>query len=349
MSKVKAFFSTLIIIFLGTNLSLSISVYGQSATQLEKPAGNEQGAWYADSRGIMGTNIHTEIWAASPELGHAAVDAVMQEMQRINQLMSPYIDSSELSKVNRLAANTPVAVSKEMFELLQLSYGLSEETDGAFDITFASVGYLYNYRQKQRPDAQTIKTLLDAINFRHLQLDPHKQTVKFAHPKVKIDLGGIAKGHAVDNALSILKNMGIEHALVTAGGDTGLLGDRNGRPWKVGIRDPRNRQKQAVVLPLENIAMSTSGDYERYFEEDGKRYHHILSPQSGESIYEVQSVTIIGPRSTLNDGLSTAVFVLGVKKGIDLINHTRGYEAIILDNQRRLHYSQSFEAVNVAN
>ncbi|MEP4888542.1 MAG: FAD:protein FMN transferase [Aliiglaciecola sp.] len=297
----------------------------------------------------MGTNIHTEIWATSPQLGHAAVEAVMQEMQRINQLMSPYIDSSELSKVNRLAPHSEVPVSSELFELLQLSVGLSEETQGAFDITFASVGYLYDYRQKQRPDSQTIKSLLDAINYRHLQLNPDTQSVAFTHPKVKIDLGGIAKGHAVDNALSILKNMGIEHALVTAGGDTGLLGDRNGRPWTVGIRDPRNHQKQAVVLPLENTAMSTSGDYERYFEEDGKRYHHILSPKSGESSYEVQSVTIIGPRSTLNDGLSTAVFVLGVKKGINLINRTRGYEAIILDNQRRLHYSRSFEAVNVQN
>ncbi|WP_368411635.1 FAD:protein FMN transferase [Aliiglaciecola sp. 3_MG-2023] len=345
MSNVKHRFRYLLYLWVGVNITLSNLAYGQSEKDLHNTEG-EQGAWYSDSRGIMGTNIHTEIWAASPEVGRAAVDAVMAEMQRINQLMSPYIDSSELSKLNRLAANTPVTVSKEMFELLQLSYGLSEETQGAFDITFASVGYLYDYRQKQRPDTKTIQGLLDAINYRHLLLNPEQQTVTFAHPKVKIDLGGIAKGHAVDNALSILKNMGIKHALVTAGGDTGLLGDRNGRPWKVGIRDPRNRQKQAVVLPLENIAMSTSGDYERYFEEGGKRYHHILSPKSGESSREVQSVTIVGPRSTLNDGLSTAVFVLGVKKGIDLINQTRGYEAIILDDQRRLHYSRSFEAVH---
>ncbi|WP_083880125.1 FAD:protein FMN transferase [Aliiglaciecola lipolytica] len=307
------------------------------------------GAWYSDSRPIMGTNIRTEIWAESPTLGLAAVEAVMTEMERINQLMSPYIQSSELSKINRLAAHSNVEISPELFDLLQLSIGLSSETQGAFDITYASVGYLYNYREKQRPDEQTIHQLLEAINYRHVVLNEEDKTIKFKHPKVKIDLGGIAKGHAVDNALAILTDMGIEHALVTAGGDTGLLGDRRGRPWKVGIRDPRHRDKQAVVIPLENIAMSTSGDYERYFEEDGKRFHHIISPQSGESSYEVQSVTIIGPKSTLNDGLSTAVFVLGVQKGIDLINQTRGYEAIILDNQRRLHYSKSFEAVNAEN
>ncbi|GAA0855662.1 FAD:protein FMN transferase [Aliiglaciecola litoralis] len=305
-----------------------------------------QAKWYTDSQGIMGTNIHTEVWADNDDVGKQAVNAVMDEMQRINQLMSPYIESSELSQINRQAAKQPVKISAEMFELLSLSLGLSAETDGAFDITFASVGYLYDYRQGTKPDQQTIDGLKDAINYRHIRLDPVQQTVHFAHPKVKIDLGGIAKGHAVDNALAILRTMGIQHALVTAGGDTGLIGDRRGRPWKVGVRDPRDKEKQAVILPLTNVAMSTSGDYERYFEADGQRYHHILSPFSGQSSYEVQSVTIVGPRSTLNDGLSTAVFVLGVQKGIDLINRTRGYDAIIVDNQRKLHYSNAFSAVD---
>lgn len=298
--------------------------------------------WYNDSQGIMGTNIYTEVWADSDQVGQLAVKAVMAEMQRINQLMSPYIEDSELSRINQSAAIQPVAVSKELFDLIALSVGLSEETNGAFDITFASVGYLYDYRQGKRPDKATIDALKDAINYRHIELDESSQTVYFSHPKVKIDLGGIAKGHAVDNALAILARQGIAHALVTAGGDTGLLGDRRGRPWMVGIRDPDSQDKQAVVLPLENTAMSTSGDYERYFEEDGKRYHHILSPKSGESVYEVQSVTIVGPRSTLNDGLSTAVFVLGVQQGMDLINQTPGYDAIIVDNQRKLHYSNGF-------
>ncbi len=301
--------------------------------------------WYSDSQGIMGTNIHTEIWAESPELGDRAVAAVMVEMERINQLMSPYIEQSELSKINRQAPLKPVTISKEMFDLLSLSVGLSAETQGAFDITFASVGYLYDYRKGTKPDQATVDELIDAIDYRHIKLNKENSTVYFASPNVKIDLGGIAKGHAVDNAIAILQELGVEHALVTAGGDTGLLGDRRGRPWKVGIRDPRNKNKQAVVLPLENMAMSTSGDYERYFEEDGKRYHHILSPKSGKSSYEVQSVTIVGPRSTLNDGLSTAVFVLGVNKGIDLINQVRGYDVIIVDNNRKLHVSKDFNAI----
>ncbi|MFQ3191700.1 MAG: thiamine biosynthesis lipoprotein, partial [Paraglaciecola sp.] len=276
--------------------------------------------WFEDNQGIMGTNIHVELWSDSAQQGEPAIQAVMDEMQRINQLMSPYIESSELSLLNSHASSTAVSVSKELFELIALSVALAKETEGAFDITFASVGYLYNYRENKKPEQDQIDNLLKAINFRHIKFDVNEHSIFFDHPNVKIDLGGIAKGHAVDNAIGILKKRGIKHALVTAGGDTRLLGDRLGTPWMVGIRDPRNKDKQAVVLPLADTALSTSGDYERYFEQDGKRFHHILSPKTGTSAYEVQSVSIIGQRSTLNDALSTAVFVLGVQKGMDLLN-----------------------------
>ncbi|MBT1451559.1 FAD:protein FMN transferase [Glaciecola sp. XM2] len=298
-----------------------------------------QAKWHEQNAGIMGTNIRAEVWHTDTQLGEQALASVMQEMERINQLMSPYIETSELSLLNRDAMKGPVVVSDEMFDILSLSKQLSELSEGAFDITFASVGYLYNYREKQRPDAAEIQPLLEAINYRHIVLDAKAKTVFFAHPKVKIDLGGIAKGYAVDNAIAALKEMGIEHALVTAGGDTKLLGDRMGKPWVVGIRDPRNAEKEAVLIPLADAAMSTSGDYERYFEEDGKRYHHILSPTTGASSYEVQSVSIIGPESVYNDALSTAVFVMGLERGIGLINSLKDYEAIVMDNNRRMHYS----------
>lgn len=297
--------------------------------------------WFEDKQSIMGTNIQVELWSDSAQKGKEAIQAVMDEMQRINQSMSPYIESSDLSKLNNHAAADFVQVSKELFELIELSVELSKETDGAFDITFASVGYLYNYRESQKPQQEQITGLLKAINYRHIKFNQNKHSIFFADPNVKIDLGGIAKGHAVDNAIEILKKRGIKHALVTAGGDTKLLGDRLGKPWMVGIRDPRNKDKQTVVLPLVDTALSTSGDYERYFEQDGKRYHHILSPKTGQSAYEVQSVSIIGQSSTLNDALSTAVFVLGVQKGMDLLNRTPGYDGIIVDNQRKLHYSNA--------
>ncbi|MGJ8680597.1 FAD:protein FMN transferase [Paraglaciecola sp.] len=302
-----------------------------------------QAKWTSANASIMGTNIHVEVWAEEASLAENAIQTVFDEMQRINQLMSPYIESSELSKINRLAALKPVIVSEEMFNLIELSVGLSMETEGAFDITFASVGFLYNYQEKIKPKTVQFNQAVKAIDYRHIHLNPKKTSVAFDHPDVKIDLGGIAKGHVVDTSIELLKGLGIQHALVTAGGDTKLLGDRRGRPWMVGIRDPRNKDKQAVTLPLSDNAISTSGDYERYFEQDGERYHHILSPKTGKSVHEVQSVSIIGKRSTLNDGLSTAVFVLGVQAGMDLINKTPGYEAIIMDKHRKMHYSKELK------
>ncbi|AEP31757.1 FAD:protein FMN transferase [Brumicola nitratireducens] len=299
--------------------------------------------WYSDSAGIMGTNIYVEVWAETPVQGQLALKAVMAEMERINQLMSPYIETSELSLINASAGKQAMVISDEMFELLDKSIKISDLTKGAFDITFASVGYLYNYKENKRPDEATIASLLDAVNYKHIVLKKENKTVAFSNEKVKIDLGGIAKGHAVDNSISLLERMGILHGLVTAGGDTRLIGDRRGKPWIVGIRDPRNKEKQAVVMPLQNSAMSTSGDYERYFEEDGKRYHHILSPKTGKSTYDVQSVSIIGPSSTFNDALSTAVFVMGLREGLGMINRIDGYDAVVMDNQRKMHYSNGLQ------
>lgn len=295
--------------------------------------------WYVDSAAIMGTNIEVQVWADSETQGQQAIDTVFSEMERVNQLMSPYIESSELSLLNRNAATQSVVVSEELFNLIRYAINVSDLTQGAFDITFASVGFFYDYRHHIKPDDAQIQANLSAINYHLLQLNPQTHSIRYLHPNVKIDLGGIAKGHAVDKAVEKLVHLGIEHAMVTAGGDTRLLGDRMGRPWIVGIRDPRNEDKQAVMLPLEDSAISTSGDYERYFEEDGVRYHHILSPKTGKPSHEVQSVSIIGPVSTTNDALSTSVFVMGVQAGIDLINQMPDVEAIIVDNHRRMHYS----------
>ena len=323
--------STLVSLFVLTLLATSgVSIANQADTI---------GDWYTDTAGIMGTNIVVEVWAETPESGKAAIQAVFVEMERINQLMSPYIETSELSALNRHAAKRSVMVSPELYALLEKSRSYSDLTNGAFDITFASVGYLYNYREHTKPDAQTIEELKNAIDYRLVELEPGIPRVRFKHANVKIDLGGIAKGYAVDNAIRLLQKRGVRHALVTAGGDTKLLGDRKGRDWVVGIRDPRNADKQAVLLPLSNTAMSTSGDYERYFEQDGKRYHHILSPKTGLSVTGVQSVSIISDSATENDALSTAVFVLGVQQGLRLINQLPAVDAIIVDSDRNMHYS----------
>ena len=161
---------------------------------------------------------------------------------------------------------------------------------------------------------------------------------------MRIDLGGIAKGYAVDNCIAILQGLGIRNALVTAGGDSRLIGDRWGRPWTIGIRDPRRENGVIALLPLVDVAVSTSGDYERYFEENGIRYHHIIDPKSGDSARELQSVTIIGPDATTTDALSTSVFVLGLAKGLELVNRLPNIDAILVDSAGSMHYSEGLES-----
>lgn len=296
--------------------------------------------WERLDYSTMGTNIVIEVHHVDKSIRNQAIKAVVNEMERINQTMSTYIDSSDVSQLNAQAFLKDVVVSKELFDLIALSLDISELTGGAFDITYASVGYLYSYPNKAKPSNKQILKLLQAVNYKLVELNETNRSIRFLHEDVKIDLGGIAKGFAVDNSIGILQSLGIKNALVTAGGDTRLLGDRLGKPWIVGIRDPRDKEKQAVVIPLSESAMSTSGDYERYFEEDGKRYHHILSPKTGKSTYEVQSVSIIGPESVYNDALSTAVFVMGLQTGIGLINSLPNFEAIVMDANRRMHYSK---------
>ncbi|GAA6172729.1 FAD:protein FMN transferase [Colwellia sp. KU-HH00111] len=314
--------------------------------------------WYKHSFKVMGTMSHVEFWldqqsktdndiinagVAQNEQAQALIKAVELEMVRIDQQMSPYKEQSELSLVNRSADKKPVLISGELFELLSTAQHISALSDGAFDITYASIGYQYNYREKTRPSQSSIVQTLPAINYTAISLDKKRSTVYFNHQGMKIDLGGIAKGYAVKRCLTLLEEAGIKHALVSAGGDTGLLGNRKGRPWLVGIKHPRAEHKMAVHIPLENEAISTSGDYERYFIEDGVRYHHIINPKTGDSARKVVSVSVIGKDPTYVDALSTTVFVKGLTPGLKLINALPDFEAIIIDNQRRLHYSQGLQ------
>lgn len=295
--------------------------------------------WYSREEAIMGTAVRVELWHGDATAARAAMSAVMDEMHRIDASMSPYKPDSELSRINREAAHKPVTISQEMFDLLTRSIEFSKLSGGAFDITFSSVGYLYDYREHVKPSDQQIAQALPGINYRHLQLDPKTRTIHFARPGVRIDLGGIAKGYAVDNCIAILKGRDIRNAIVTAGGDSRMLGDRRGRPWNVGIRDPRRRGDVAAVLPLADVAISTSGDYERYFEEDGVRYHHIINPKTGKSATGVRSVTIIGPDGITTEGLTKSVFVKGPQAGMRLIESLKGVDAIIIDDAGRMLYS----------
>lgn len=299
--------------------------------------------WLSREDAIMGTLIRVELWADDRAAGESAIDAVMEEMHRIDREMSPFKPESELSRINREAADHPVPISAEMFDILSRSIEFSKLSHGAFDITFSSVGYLYDYRRHIKPTDEQIKKALPGINYRHIELDERRQMVKFSRHGVRIDLGGIGKGYAVDNCIALLKRRGITHALVTAGGDSRVLGDREGRPWMVGIRDPRRKDNVVAVIPLINSAISTSGDYERYFEVNGVRYHHIINPKTGKSATGVHSVSVIGPDATTTDGLTKPVFILGPEKGLKLIESIHGVDAVVIDAAGRMFYSSGLQ------
>jgi thiamine biosynthesis lipoprotein len=296
--------------------------------------------WLQGEQAIMGTRCVVELWSTDRARGQAAIDAVFTEFRRIDALMSTYKPESELSRVNAAAATTPVPVSRELYDLLATSIEYSKLTRGAFDVTYASVGYLYDYRARVHPDAAAIAAALPGIDYRHIELLPGTQSVRFRRPGVRIDLGGIAKGYAVDRGIAVLQGLGIERAMVNAGGDTRIIGDRLGRPWIVGIRHPDDETKVVLRIPLTDTAMSTSGDYERYFEEDGVRYHHILDPKTGRSAGKVRSVTIIAATATRTDALTKSVFVMGAEDGIGFIDTLGDVDAIAVTPEGKVLYSK---------
>jgi thiamine biosynthesis lipoprotein len=264
-------------------------------------------------------------------------------MRRIDNLMSPYKPDSEVSRINQHAALAPVKVSEELFQLIQRANEFSKLSEGAFDITFASIGYRYDYRQHKKPSDQQIRDALsqDLIDYRNLILK--NDSVQFAREGMKIDLGGIAKGYAVDQGINILKGCGIQHAIVTAGGDSRILGDRMGRNWMMGIQHPRQQAKIALTIPLSNTAISTSGDYERFFLEKNERIHHIINVKTGKSAKHSWSASVIGPEATATDALSTTVFILGAQRGLQLINSLDDYDAIVIDSKGVVHYSSGLQ------
>ena len=298
--------------------------------------------------GIMGTRIVVELWSEDRGQGDAAIDAVLAEMRHIDDSMSTYKPTSEVSRVNAHAAEGPMKISKELFDLLVTAKEYSRLTDGAFDITYASVGYLYDFRKHVRPNEAAIDKALPAVNYLHVILDDKNQTVRFSQQGVRIDLGGIAKGYAVDGGIAVLQAKGITRAFVSAGGDSRIIGDRFGKPWMVGIRDPRAGPGTVITrIPLSDAAMSTSGDYERFFEENGVRFHHIIDPHTGHSASKVRSATVIGPKAVRTDGLSKTAFVLGPEKAMEIYNRIDDIDAIIVKLDGTVIYSKGLEQLPV--
>lgn len=297
--------------------------------------------WREYNHVAMTTPINLVFWELHEQKANLIAKQVFQKFDSIEQDMSRYIADSELSLVNQTAAKQSVLVSASLFEVLSAAMNISRLSEGAFDITFASVGYLYDYRQKLQPSESAIQSGIHSVNYRYVHLDPKYKSVSFEVEGVMLDLGGIAKGYAVDQGIGVLQDHAIKNAHLSAGGDMRLLGDKMGKPWIIGIRNPRVEGKQSLIMPLSDTAISTSGDYERFFINDtGERIHHILSPKTGKPVKGLQSVSVLAADATTSDGLSTAIFVLGLEKGLALVNRLNGIDAVLIDEQGKVHYSE---------
>jgi len=297
----------------------------------------------------MGTEVQIVIRADSHtrvKALQAAHDAVAQ-IVRIEALMTDWNESSELSAINRAAGEQPVKVAAELLGLLQRSKQMSEITSGAFDVTYAGAGQFWDFKARppQVPAPEVISKAIAFIDYRALELDLDAGTAFLTKKGMRIGLGGIAKGYAVDCASELIRKAGFKNHAVKAGGDMKVSGLWDKKLWSVAIRDPRDRANVVAVLPVSNSAISTSGDYERFFELDGVRYAHIIDPRTGYPVQHMRSVTIVSKESWYSDAIAKGVFVLGVEKGLKLIEALPEVEAVVIDGNGDLFMSSGLGGV----
>lgn len=275
---------------------------------------------------LMGTVVDIVVVAA-PSRAEPAIEAAFDEMLRIENLLSPHIEHSDVWRLSH--SDQPVSVSPETIQVLTLGRRIAELSDGAFDPGLGALKQLWGVETDtpRVPTNDEIRRALRGTGPTALRLEG--RTVTKSDPLLQVDLGGIAKGYALDRAVEILRQAGIRHASVNAGGDLRLLGNHGERPWRIGIQHPRRNRELLATLELADVAVVTSGDYERFFERDGVRYHHLFDPRTGQPARDCQSVTVVAGEAMLADALATAAFVLGPARGIELLRQQQ-VEGIIV-------------------
>jgi len=295
-----------------------------------------------DERLKMGTRFEIQVVARDATTGRAAIDAAYDEIDRLEALLSEWRETSQISAVNREAGRRPVVVGPELLEVVERSLEMAALTHGAFDITFASCGRMWSIDPPRIPSAAEIAACLPRIGSAAVEVSHAESTIYLRQPDVRIGIGGIGKGYSVERAARVLDAHGIEHYLVAGAGDIRGRGRGPERPWRIGVAHPRQRGEILGWLELADGAITTSGDYERYFERDGVRYHHILDPRTGMPARRTIAVTVIGPEATEIDALATALFVLGPIEGLALAEQLPEVEALMIDPDLRQYRTSGF-------
>ncbi len=298
---------------------------------------------YSKVEFLMDTVVEIKVYHKRKAEAEKAINSSMEEMKRVEQKMSCFLPGSEVSRINKeallerkkgsLLAERWIPISDELFSLLGESVLLSKLTKGSFDITIYPLWKIWKFEREnlEVPSKGKIERVLELVAYKNMILQNGK--INFAKKRMGIDLGGIAKGYAVDAAIKVLKDKNINSAIVNAGGDMYVLGRKQGKSWRIGIRHPRREGEILGTIKVENRAIVTSGDYERFFFSGGKKYHHIINPKTGYPADECQSVTIVAKEATFADGLATGIFVLGPKEGMALIENLEGVEGVIVNKE----------------
>ncbi|MFN8333584.1 MAG: FAD:protein FMN transferase [Cyclobacteriaceae bacterium] len=293
----------------------------------------------------MGNHFEFSVVGENEAWANACIDHAIAEVQRIEQLLTTFRDSSQTNQINAKAGIEPVKVDEEIFNLIERAQRISELTQGAFDITYGSIDKrLWNFDTTMTalPDAETAKASVRLINFRNVVLDREHSTVFLKHAGMRIGFGGIGKGYAADCAKRVMIADGVEHGIVNAAGDLTVWGNQpNGNPWTIGIADPDSKHLPFGSVMLTDTSVATSGNYEKYVMIGGKKYSHTIDPKTGLPVSGIKSVTIIARIAELADAMATPVMVMGIKAGLNLINQMQGIACIIVDDNNHVYTSKN--------
>ncbi|TNF54933.1 FAD:protein FMN transferase [bacterium] len=309
---------------------------------------------YRESRMLMDTICTITVVSTSERQAKDALEAGFKEIEKLEKLLDYYSPLSEITVINKASGIHPVKVSEETLEVIKEAVKIAAVTKGAFDPTIGPVMKLWGFNLKISeyavPSEGDVRDILRLVDYRDIKINETESEIFLAKEGMELDLGGIAKGYATDGALDILKGKGMQAALVAIAGDIkgfGLKPDQ--KPWKVGIQNPRSPgdaseggEEIFATLYLENSAISTSGDYQRFFIEQGQRYHHIIDPRTGYPSSDVISVSVIAPEGLLSDGLSTGIFILGREKGMELLE-SLGYSGVLIDRKKKIYITEDLK------
>lgn len=319
-------------LFLSISLFLSLVSFGQIT--------------YKKSASLLGSPFDITVIAKDSAQGNDYTNLAIDEVKRVENLISDWISTTQISQVNLNAGIQPIKVDAEVYDLVERALKISKLTNGAFDISYASMDRIWKFdgSMKKMPSKEEIKKSVEKVGYQNVILNQKDTTIFLKNKGMKIGLGGIGQGYIADKIKELLQAKGCISGIVNVSGDISTWGKQaDGKPWTIGIINPMNKNKVFATFPLEDTAVETSGSYEKYVKFNGKRYSHIIDPRTGYPASGIVSISVFAKQTEMADALATGIFVMGVEVGLDLVNQVKGLECIIVDDKGEIHASKNLD------